>query len=161
MKTLETPNGYEEMIKVFGDIRSYINEDGTLNVEWEKKILDRVYLPYPLKLSWNGQLVTRMSCHYLLVFIIQEVFRKIMDNGLEGDCREFGGCYMFRVQRGSKKISTHAWGIALDLEPTKNPLGGPVSMNPKVIEIFESLGFVWGGSFKRIDGMHFQYCSGV
>lgn len=157
---MNTPKGYDEMVKMFGDINPYINEDGTINSTWERRILQKMDLPYALRLSWNGQPVTALRCHYILVGLIDGVFKKIFDENLENECKEFGGCYMFRAQVGSKKISTHAWGISLDLEPTKNPLGGPSSMNLRVIEIFESMGFVWGGNFKRVDPMHFQFVEG-
>ena len=65
---------------------------------------------------------------------------------------------MYRAQRRSKKISPHAWGIAIDLDPDTNQMGTPGSMNQRIIEIFESFGFIWGGGFN--DPMHFQFVKG-
>lgn len=158
MKELITPNGYNEMIEVFGDIKSHLNEDGTLqSSHWENLILDFCYLPFSMILSWNKQIITRFRCHWVLVDRFRNLFTRILIEGLENECKYFGGCYSFRAKRGSKKISTHAWGIAIDINPDTNQMGTKGDMNPKIIEIFESFGFVWGGNFSVPDPMHFQF----
>lgn len=72
----------------------------------------------------------------------------------------WGGTYENRPMRGSTKLSTHALGIAFDIDPKRNRLGTQGRMQPWVIEIFRRWGFVWGGTFARNDPMHFQACSG-
>ncbi|MCP3853911.1 MAG: M15 family metallopeptidase, partial [Actinomycetia bacterium] len=37
--------------------------------------------------------------------------------------------------------------------------GGRVSMNARVVEIFSEHGFVWGGTWTRPDGMHFEWAN--
>jgi hypothetical protein len=74
----------------------------------------------------------------------------------------YGGCYNFRLIKDSNRLSTHAWGASIDLDPQKNPLGKPYNetrgMMPKaVIKIFEAEGWKWGRRFRnRPDCMHFQ-----
>ena len=74
----------------------------------------------------------------------------------------YGGCYNFRLIKNSNRLSCHAWGAAIDLDPEKNPLGVKYDeskgMMPRaVINIFEAEGWKWGGRFtKRPDCMHFQ-----
>lgn len=155
---IETPNSYEEMTSIFGDIRPYIFEDGTLDYSWENTVLLICYLPFPMKLAWNEKVVvTKFRCHHLLSDTFRMVFSKILVEGLQDKCEYFGGCYNFRCKRGSKKISTHAWGIAIDLNPMSNQFGTKGNMDERIIEIFESFGFVWGGRFKVSDPMHFQF----
>lgn len=69
----------------------------------------------------------------------------------------YSGCFNIRNVRGGTQISAHAYGLAIDLNAEVNPLGGPSRMAEEVIDCFEEAGFVWGGNFKRVDPMHFQY----
>jgi hypothetical protein len=157
MRKLETPNGYDEMVKVFGNIRDYILEDGTLDLRWELN-LDYCYLPFPMVLSWNKEYtVFKFRCHYLLKDIFADVFTKILVMNLEKECKYFGGCYSFRAKRNSKKLSVHSWGCAIDLNPETNQLGTKGDMHPDIVKIFEDHGFVWGGNFSVPDPMHFQF----
>ena len=76
--------------------------------------------------------------------------------------RSFGGCFNFRAKRSGSKLSTHAWGIAIDLNPETNAMGGRGDMDLGIVAAFKSAGFVWGGDWagKNKDPMHFQFCSG-
>ena len=69
----------------------------------------------------------------------------------------FDGCFNNRPQKGGTKLSTHAWGISVDLNAATNALGTSGDMDARVVEIFKEEGFVWGGEFGRPDPMHFQY----
>lgn len=69
----------------------------------------------------------------------------------------FGGSYVLRAMRGSTKLSCHAWGIAVDIDPARNPLGARSSTFPDwYIDCFERHGFTWGGRWQRPDPMHFE-----
>ena len=86
--------------------------------------------------------------------------------------------FIDRQIAGSNLRSQHAWGLALDLVPTsygrkpvywrwsraldrngwmKIPPSRRWSPPQRVIEIFESHGFVWGGKWTYFDNMHFEY----
>lgn len=154
-----TPCGKDEIIRTFGNIYDYINADGTLQSEkWESLILKFCFLPFPMHLSWNKtRVVSQFRCHYLLSHTFELCFNEIYQNHLEKECLYFGGCYSFRAQRGSKKISTHAWGIAIDINPDTNPLGSEGNIHRGIVKIFEDHGFIWGGNFQRLDFQHFQF----
>ena len=158
-----TPNGFDELIATFGDIRKFIKDDGTLDPLWEQQQLTRASLPFPIPFTAPPHVpVTRIFCHKKLADIFVQVFTEIQKQGLAGEIVRYGGCFNFRTKRTSSKLSTHSWGIAIDLNPETNQQGTNGNMNPNVIKIFQSFGFKWGGEFsgKSKDPMHFQFCTG-
>ena len=160
---LMPPHGLDQIITTFGDIFAHIGPDHALDLLWETDSLARVKLPFPMKLSWDqSRTVTWISCHKLVAGIFPEVFRNIQSAGLQKYIASFGGCFAFRPQRTGTKLSTHAWGIAIDLNPESNMQGTAGNMNVEVIKIFRQAGFTWGGDWqgKTRDPMHFQFCTG-
>ena len=53
-------------------------------------------------------------------------------------------------------LSHHAWGSAIDLNVSANPLGGPSHQDPRLVEVFRKWGFTWGGDWLTPDPMHFE-----
>jgi D-alanyl-D-alanine carboxypeptidase len=86
----------------------------------------------------------------------------IQQRGLNTWITSFGGCFAFRLQRTGNKLSTHGWGIAIDLNPETNLQGAVGDRDAVVIEIFRRSGLEWGGDWrgKTRDPMHFQFCTG-
>lgn len=160
---METPNGLEAIVEEFGDISLFIASDGTLSNEWHDQMLGRCILPFSLPLDWSRSIsVSFMTCHKKMVGIFESVFEEIVNEGLQGKVQTFGGCFNYRAQRGGTKLSTHAWGIAIDLNPFENQQGTQGNMDQGVIDVFQSKGFTWGGNFQgsRRDPMHFQFATG-
>lgn len=164
MSTLPVPNGVNDIIATFGDIYKYIGKDGTVVPEWQSLYMATTKIPFAMALSWAPSVrVTHIQCNHLLVSVITTVCNKLVSEGLQTLITTFGGCYAFRAQRRShNKLSAHAWGIALDINPETNELGTEGNMDPRIVKIFEDNGFYWGGNFLGIhrDPMHFQYCTG-
>jgi len=160
---LTPPHGLEGIVATFGDIGRFIREDGNLDPQWEQQFLGNAALPFSVPLSWElTKRVTRIRCHKKLIEVFEGVFAEIQARGLSGEIKTYGGCYNYRAKRTSKKLSTHCWGIAIDLNPATNAQGTNGNMSPKVVEVFEGFGFTWGGRWtgKSKDPMHFQFCSG-
>ncbi len=160
---LTPPHGLDQIITTFCDIFVRIGPDHALDPRWQADSLARVHLAFPMKLSWGlSSTVTQMSCHKLMTSIFAEVFQNIQSAGLQNHVTSFGGCFAFRPQRTGTKLSTHAWGIAIDLNPETNAQGTAGNMNVEVIKIFRQAGFIWGGDWqgKSRDPMHFQFCTG-
>ena len=160
---LAAPHGLDEICATFGDIFGYIAKDHTLGVGWQADFLARITLPFPLTISWDhSQSVSAMTCHKLLVSVFTGVFDRLQSGGLQSKITSFGGCFSFRPQRTGTKLSTHAWGIAIDLNPETNLQGTAGNMDPAVIATFRDSGFEWGGDWqgKTRDPMHFQFCTG-
>lgn len=67
--------------------------------------------------------------------------------------------YNCRRIAGSDSWSWHAWGLAIDLNALKNPMGPSLitDMPPWIDEVAAKYGIFWGGNFnRRKDAMHFE-----
>lgn len=161
--SLARPNGLDEILTTFGDIYQYIGEDGTLNPGWEAQFLTQTKLPFAIPLAWDkSKRVSRLQCHSKLRDIFPAAFSEIQKRGLESRITTYGGCFNFRGKRTSGKLSTHSWGIAIDLNTETNAQGTAGTMDPEVVAVFRDAGFKWGGEWtgKTKDPMHFQFCTG-
>ena len=159
----EVPHGFNAVMAEYGDIYAYLRDDGSLDPRWETEQLARAPLPFPIALSWDPtRHVRSIYCHRKLTAKFQEVFGEIERRGLSGKVRTYGGCFNVRAKRSGSKLSTHAWGIAVDLNPETNAMGREGDMPAGIVAAFKRSGFLWGGDWKGAgkDPMHFQYCSG-
>jgi hypothetical protein len=146
-----TPVGLDEIIETFGSLD---------NPNFEAENIVAFTLPYPL--LFEGARVTRARCHNLLVENFQRAFEQIQTGGLQDQVKNYSGIYARRPIRGqSSHPSTHSWGIAIDLEAEKFPLGSTKRFSPEVVAVFQGCGFFYGGDFRsRKDPMHFQFAKG-
>ena len=135
--------------EMFGDFQ--IKErDGvwiTTDPEWREENIQNKRMP----------ILGITRCHRLMWEPLEGALNQILEEGLEGylsieEWRSSGGCYApRRISRfdAGGSISRHAWGIAIDIN-TKS--GYP----PRIVEIFNSWGFAWGGTWTSPDEMHFE-----
>jgi hypothetical protein len=143
---LPVPTGLAEIRATFGNASA---------PDFEAKNIATFDLPYPLR--YLGRTVTRARCHRLLVPHLTWVLSELKRQKLDGFVVNYGGIYNNRPQVGSAKLSTHAWGIAIDVETEKYPLGSKERLPKAVVDVFARAGFQYGGDFARPDPMHFQY----
>ncbi|HYP24402.1 MAG TPA: M15 family metallopeptidase, partial [Actinomycetota bacterium] len=103
-------------------------------------------------------IIGSVTCHRLLIPQLHAALAEVEEAGLAGEIYEYNGCYVPRfIDRDpSKPLSMHAFGLAIDLNTATNQLGTEGDMDPRVVEIFERWGFVWGGRWSRPDPMHFE-----
>ena len=72
------------------------------------------------------------------------------------------GTYNLRCVRGYEAqgiLSPHAYGIAIDIDAARNPMGNPLrtTFPAWFVQCFKDHGFLWGGDFiNRKDAMHFE-----
>lgn len=161
--SIQPPHGIEQICATFGDIFKYILPDHTLDPRWQTEFLTRIALPFTIALSWDkSRAVAQITSHKLMAEVFATVFEEIERADLQQKITTFGGCFNFRPQRTGTKLSTHAWGIAIDLNPESNAQGTAGKMDPAIVGIFKQAGFTWGGEWegRSRDPMHFQYCSG-
>lgn len=155
------PTGLAEIRKTFGDPESYIREDGTVHPNWEHHTQGILELPAPLPLGWDHSVtVRRIRIHYRLLSSLGKILDTISRNGDWNKIATFDGTYNWRAKRRGHKLSTHAWGIAIDLNAATNQLGTDGDMPLEIIKPFEDEGWKWGGDFRTKDPMHFQACFG-
>lgn len=147
------------LTKTPAGLRAIIATFGVLDDQFEQTHIVSFDLPYPL--LYDGLKVTRARCHRLLVDNFVTAFTAIKNAGLTEQVKNYGGIYNPRAIRGiPSHPSTHSWGIAVDLEPEKYPLGSKQRFSVEVIKCFEDAGFFYGGRFvHRPDPMHFQFCT--
>lgn len=154
--------GLDEIVAEYGDPQLYMRGDGTVSPAWDHISLGVAVLPAALPLGWDEKtLVTRMRVHRKLIVPVETVFLEIFKGGMWPLLKTFDGAYAWRPKRGSKKLSAHCWGIALDLNAETNQLGEKGDMPPEIVQVFMKHGWEWGGHWlQRPDPMHFQACRG-
>jgi len=65
--------------------------------------------------------------------------------------------YSNRPIRGRKVASNHSWGLAGDVDAQQYPMGVHVSPPRWMVDLFDAYGFDNGATWKRPDGMHFEF----
>jgi hypothetical protein len=90
--------------------------------------------------------------------ILAKAFQNVIDAKLLSELKTYDGCFQIRSVRGYPgKMSTHSYGLAIDLNAQLNPLGGKSQWSNDFVKCFTAAGFTWGGDFKRLDAQHFSY----
>lgn len=127
-----------------------------------------------------------IDCNKKISSELQEIFYKILElefpirhispisefnwNDYDSVLANNTSCFNYREVIGSTKISDHATGNAIDINPFQNPWVHPSAhkiegriYNPSqkgtitkdVVEIFKSYDWSWGGNWKNPDYQHF------
>lgn len=127
-----------------------------------KKHMVKKPFPFQMYASWDNSL--KISSFYGNAYIANDVIKALQEIynyyghdyikrfGLD----QYGGCAVIRKSRGSKRYSTHSWGMAIDYAPQLGEYGIPSMMPSIVVDIFREYGFDWGGNWAYPDGMHFS-----
>jgi hypothetical protein len=87
--------------------------------------------------------------------------------GVSGYVYPISGTYNYRVIAGTNTLSSHAFGIAIDLcskagdywrYATKAQAQQRIESYPEaLVKTMESHGFIWGGKWAHFDYLHFEY----
>ena len=152
----EPPGTEQELIDIYG-------EPG----DWGNFV--RFKLPYPMYLAWDlNTTITTMTLHKLVGEDVVEVLERTRDHyGDEGIALHgfnlFGGAVNVRKKRGGSSWSTHAWGIAVDIDPLRNQLRWDrtrayLAKNEcaDFIQFWIDVGWISLGETLDYDWMHFQ-----
>jgi hypothetical protein len=101
-----------------------------------------------------------VTCHRRMIPALRRALADIARRGLARliDPGDYAGCYAPRRIPTSGTLSLHAWGLAVDINASRNPQGSPPHQDPRLVRIMERHGFSWGGRWPTVpDGMHFEY----
>lgn len=135
---------------LIGTLRFEVLEDGFIRPDpaWVSANITQAEVP----------VIGSVTCHRLLIPQLHAALAEIERAGLADEIYQYAGCYVPRfIDRDpSKPLSMHAFGLAVDVNTPTNQLGTQGDMDPRVVEIFERWGFVWGGRWSRPDPMHFE-----
>ncbi len=142
-----------ELKLLFGEFaaRPAPGRPGYLEIDpaWEAEHIATEHVP----------LLGRVTCNVAIFPQLRGATSELLELGLGGAVETYDGCYARRfVNRDPEQaISHHTWGVAIDLNVGRSPFGRPPDQDPRMVEVFERWGFIWGGTFVRPDGMHFEY----
>ncbi|MEX2289429.1 MAG: M15 family metallopeptidase [Mycobacteriales bacterium] len=136
--------------KAFGAFSYRYYPDGTIQPDaaWVRRNIQTTTLP----------IMGRVSCHRLMIPQLRGALQDVVDAGLAHTLSTYDGCYVPRfIERNPENsISLHTWGIAIDMDASKNYRGIAGTMHPEVVNIFKRWGFRWGGDWQYTDPMHFE-----
>lgn len=154
-----------EVNEFYGDP---VGEDGHASPEWEVANLVLIRAPWMMTTAWTPHLPIRrgIRVHFRcaksmerLLFAIWEASGRDMGLVKKWGVDLLGGGYCFRATRGGSRLSMHAYGCALDIDPERNGFGNhsPNFRNCQpVLDAFAAEGWEWGGEWSVPDGMHWQ-----
>lgn len=151
------PHGIQAIRRMYGNIKVV---DGKIvnPAKWAERnivlfITPQLRVMEPVKIWCNRQVESDLRAIFSEIKELEEKLNKPLIYSIDG-------CWVVRRQRAGVKLSTHAWGISVDVNAERNPLGGPVCQSQALARCFTRRGWEWGGDWKRKDGMHFQRATG-
>lgn len=164
----EVPHGLTEINEYYGNPDR--DGDFALDIDWADENIRRYEMPFPMRLSWNDTVtVTAFQAHRRVGAVIVDALEEILAyRGLEylqeQDLDRYGGCWNFRKMVSYPALSTHSWGMAIDLNSHVAGYGADPSTQPEfIVAAFKKRGFNWGGDWPpkwTSDPMHFQGATG-
>lgn len=155
--------------KVVGE--GELDEPGRIRLE---QLLKATYGESPRhvrlgKLRWFG---TRVPVHERALPAFERAAARVAQATRENPkllrwLEPLGGTWQWRTIARSRSLSTHSWGIAIDLNPERThywrwaiprePIRWKNTVPQEIVDAFEAEGFVWGGRWLHYDTMHFEY----
>ncbi len=149
------PSSYHEMLATFGNPQ----QD---RERWEKKNIVHVNAPSGYNFRVEGGSTRTVRAHRLLKKHLECLFEVIAKVGLWDAIQPVSGPYNFRNVRGGTRLSTHAFGISIDIKPDEYARGQKEHFpGADVVHVFQDYGFHWGMFWGHPDPMHFQFAIGT
>ena len=180
--TIKIPNREEEMVEIIDRTevekaepeisRSVILPEGTFDTKQKADNHMKTIKVNVWQLNSRNQKVSKtvsITVNAALADTVTKIFNEIYQNKLHFPIKSVG-CYNYRTTASGARLSEHAFGTAIDINPNENycvyssgsvvgsfykPYENQYSVVPEIINIFRKYNFYWGGSFG--DYMHFSY----
>ena len=117
-------------------------------------------VPDPRWCAWNlRRIQVNENVGPILLFgSAADSFRGVLRVSSVGWIKEiYGWSPRHKMLDSSRGLSTHAFGLAVDINPGDNPYGeSSTNIPPDFIQAMKRRGWVWGGDWAEPDPMHFQ-----
>jgi hypothetical protein len=157
----------EQKIQKYGDpLRGVVmgaNERSFIpNGEWRRTNIRKIAVG-PLMPSCVDVKLVMGWFHGAVVDSAERLFRAWEKAGVADRIDTWNGSAVYRKTRGGQRLSSHAFGIAFDINAATNPFGvipsspGKAGCVYELVKIANAEGWYWGGHFSKPDGMHFEY----
>lgn len=134
---------------------------GHVNEAWYSQNIVIVKLPFEMRMGTDP--ITRISIHKKCAASVLRVFTSVAPMLCTAAFKipdyNYDGSFNYRVMRGGRSLSMHAYGCAIDLDAEHNPMGKKTVRFKDTsiwVKAFEAEGWVWGGRWSSPDAMHFQ-----
>lgn len=121
-----------------------------------------IQIPEVICANWKNvvtnQPARHIYCNRDMAPALLEALQNLRDRGFLGGLKTFDGCFSIRDVRAEPgKPSCHSYGLAIDVNAFENGLDQEPALSSEFVKCFTDVGFTWGGTFHRKDGMHFSY----
>ena len=103
-----------------------------------------------------GVIPKKLYCNKDMVAPLTKALTSLISTGCVKELKTWDGCFNIRKKRALSSMSLHSWGIAIDVNAAWNGLNMKPTLSPAFVKCFTDAGFDWGGTWTRLDGMHFQ-----
>lgn len=131
-----------------GSFNYTANPNGTINPDpgWVHDFIRTEEMP----------IIGRVTGNRIMLPQLRGALNEVVRQGLSSKIYQYGGCYVPRFIAGTNTLSFHSFGTAIDLNVPDNQRGTVGKMDRRVVAIFKSWGFAWGGDWHYTDPMHFE-----
>jgi hypothetical protein len=143
--------------KAFGEFRLRPTSGRSIDIpnRWERRHIRSDSVP----------LLGRVRCHRKIFPQLRRAMRELRREGNGGTIDSYSGCYVPRFISSydgygigpAKRLSRHAWGIALDINAHRNRFGSSGNQARSLKKTMKKWGFGWGGRWALPDPMHFEW----
>jgi hypothetical protein len=101
-----------------------------------------------------------VTCNRRMIGDLRAAMRSLQRRGLSRlvDRGDYAGCYAPRRIPSSGSLSLHGYGLAVDLNASRNGQYRRGDQDPRLVRAMERHGFTWGGRWPTApDPMHFEW----
>ncbi len=137
----------------FGEF-AFRPRDGVREVDVEASFVDGAIV------TATVPLLGTVRCHRIVVDDLRGAMQELVDAGVGQvvDARRYGGCFHpRRIDTARARLSSHSWGIAVDINVDMSLPGLGEVPPDEMIEILGRHGFRWGGDFGSPDNHHWEW----
>lgn len=154
----------QEIERIFGKFTYTEGKGGRIlpDPAWVREHIVEIKLPYA---DSDEPRIKRVQCHKLVAPSLVNAFDELDTAGLLHVVRTLDGCWVPRHVLWDKRkpLSSHAYGIAIDLNARLFPYGSSKLQDPRLVKIMARHGFLFGQIGGGLwvstrDPMHAEYC---